>query len=802
MKGDFSRLRFEKAKHYTSVLQQQGRVQLDADANEQRLIDEHLVRSQTVDIVGPDGAPYHDAGFAITMGAGNATLAIGPGRYYIDGLLCENDAALDYAKQPFLLHPTHAIAALLKQLQGNQISALQVWLEAWQRFVTPIDDPALREVALGEADTTARLQTVWRVVCEALKEETTERTRSLATNTPVDCCAAMRSQKPATAKPGMLTAQAAGTGDQGPCLPSPNASYRGLENQLYRVEIHKGGGAGIATFKWSRDNGSVVTGIKSISGTTVIVDSLGLDANLGFAAGHWTEALDDADAFGTVPNKPGTLASIVLTDPAQLQVTLSAAPTAKTANGHAKLRRWDNTTGTAEGIALHAGTWVDLENGVQVKFSADGTYETGDYWLIPARTATGDVEWPPVDSDGAASQPPHRLTVLRAPLACIHMQDTVFKIEDCRRIFRPLVELVPPEQASAIHVTQVSWKNDDVVTWDQVTTSGLSIAFDTLPDAPLTGGNVVVSLEIPIRRNLGTLPGNAVQFNQIAEQMAFVGENIAAQPSTPPGKSVEKRELIEKDVVEKQPEEAMVARETPGIFIFNDPASYARMVFVLDGTIKATAAKTVKWTIAEGVNRYIRPLLEEAAVLAHAGIYTRLRVALEGRTIFATANGNSAYLDGACFGLVTKRADGTSRMDLRFPSGNKEKASDFASWFYIAPQPVIVAFTLEPSAVVLPPSTSGKPTTATAKGTVTLNYAAPQPLQLAFTLPDKYQPVVTFKQPNVSVAIGASTVKVEIDILGATPGASIQVPLTATLTGPGGGHSVATAILTLSMASG
>ena len=39
MKGDFSRYRFDPAKHYTAVLEQQGRVQLDADANEQRAID-------------------------------------------------------------------------------------------------------------------------------------------------------------------------------------------------------------------------------------------------------------------------------------------------------------------------------------------------------------------------------------------------------------------------------------------------------------------------------------------------------------------------------------------------------------------------------------------------------------------------------------------------------------------------------------------------------------------------------------------------------------------------------------------
>jgi Family of unknown function (DUF6519) len=42
MKGDFSRIRFNPAKQYTAVLEQQGRVALDADANEQCEIDAHL----------------------------------------------------------------------------------------------------------------------------------------------------------------------------------------------------------------------------------------------------------------------------------------------------------------------------------------------------------------------------------------------------------------------------------------------------------------------------------------------------------------------------------------------------------------------------------------------------------------------------------------------------------------------------------------------------------------------------------------------------------------------------------------
>src|SRR5205085_4076087 len=54
-----------------------------------------------------------------------------------------------------------------------------------------------------------------------------------------------------------------------PCITSPDARYRGAENQLYRVEIHRGGTARSsppATFKWSRENGSVVLPVRHVSG--------------------------------------------------------------------------------------------------------------------------------------------------------------------------------------------------------------------------------------------------------------------------------------------------------------------------------------------------------------------------------------------------------------------------------------------------------------------------------------------------------------------------------------------------------
>ena len=60
MKGDFSRLTFDPKKHYRRVLMQQGRVQVDADWNEQEAINQFRAeieaRSCCSQLVWMDGA--------------------------------------------------------------------------------------------------------------------------------------------------------------------------------------------------------------------------------------------------------------------------------------------------------------------------------------------------------------------------------------------------------------------------------------------------------------------------------------------------------------------------------------------------------------------------------------------------------------------------------------------------------------------------------------------------------------------------------------------------------------------------
>ncbi|MEK8145451.1 DUF6519 domain-containing protein [Streptomyces sp. M10(2022)] len=62
------------------------------------------------------------------------------------------------------------------------------------------------------------------------------------------------------------------------------------------------------------------------------------------------------------------------------------------------LRRRPSEAGCREtaggAVRIEEGGWLPLEDGVLVYFEPGRTYRSGDFWTVPARTATGSVEWP------------------------------------------------------------------------------------------------------------------------------------------------------------------------------------------------------------------------------------------------------------------------------------------------------------------------------------------------------------------------------------------------------------------------
>lgn len=399
MYGDFSRVLDPRAGDYSAVLAQQGRLLLDAEINQQTSILLDHLRRLTVDLVGPFAGPSHRPGFRVELvadGAECCAVKLGRGHYYVYGLRCtapapghaaDEEIAVDAHTPPFV-----------------------VYLVVWEQSIGVIQAPDLSEPALGpDLETTRRAQVRWRPLLTKHLHGSDDDLTALDREEIIDAfedynAGGMRS--PRLAARAHATDGASQTPDTVPAA----TPYRGAENQLYRVEVHRGGDTDEATFKWSRDNGSVEVAIESLTEVdgqgvrTARLASPWRDARKGLEVGDWVELVDDRWA---PIGKPPPLMRVAGVWLHRREVTLEDADRERAFDPrwHPFLRRWDNG---GEGAAPNHGIavsdairrWYALEDGVQVQFDdCDAHYRRGDFWVIPARTATGGVLWPRTGDD-------------------------------------------------------------------------------------------------------------------------------------------------------------------------------------------------------------------------------------------------------------------------------------------------------------------------------------------------------------------------------------------------------------------
>lgn len=459
MSFDLSRIRFDARRDFLGVVMQQGRVQLDADWNEWVAQLGRRLQAGSLDTFGGNVVPRITPDGFLIQAAGGA-LSIGPGRIYVDGLLAENHGAQPNAWEPRLaeLSGTTALDYTAQPYYPNPPALPEggphlVYVDVWQRDISALNVPDLVEKAVG-VDTTGRLQTVWQV-------------KLLAGVGAISC------STDDDAVPGWLAATApcaarlsTDTGvpdfEPDPCQVPPAAGYRGLENQLYRVEVHTSGALGTATFKWSRDNATVASRVTQINPAQdrITVESIGRDDVLRFHDGDWVELIDD---WLELHNLPGELRRI---RPAggvdetartlQFDVALPAglfptdAQQATDPTRNTRVRRWDQSgqVRREDGTAIQdlnaplstgeiaippAGTRLFLENGVLVDFSLDpagGQFNSGDYWVFAARTVDASLE----KLDLA---PPLGIHHHYARLAVVDFPGSA---SDCRTLWPPLAE--------------------------------------------------------------------------------------------------------------------------------------------------------------------------------------------------------------------------------------------------------------------------------------------------------------------------------------------------------------------------
>lgn len=503
MHADITRDTFRPNRNYVGVTMQQGRVQLDADVNERESIERHRRRQLADGIIGPFGVEKDSGAFEISVAPNGADILIGEGRLWIDGHLCENtpervrgevvaansialdrvdldarligvddwievsDGATDVSPvrvtavnvntATVVTAPALAGVAVGANVVVNRIVSLQsqpyrrgdvdlstlsdgqyaVTFTAWDHEVTALDDEAILEVALNGSDTATRLQAAWRVEIARVG------------GVGAGDCETPIPNFPPTLDDGRLAAFVdAGTAQQSPCILPDAGGYRGLEHQLYRVEVHRVIG-GEVVLKWQRDNANLASRVDAV-GTTFRVDDIGRDEISGFQEVGFVELTDQRLMLS---NLAGDLLKVNTINRATRQITIDtnfAGLHAETSVGRAsddfvpRARRWDGRVVANIGDATQT---LPLERGLVVRIEGS-SFSEGDYWLIPARTATiadpSSIEWPTTHDGVEIAVAPHGITHSHGRLGMVDINNGVAASGseiDCRPEFPPLTDL-------------------------------------------------------------------------------------------------------------------------------------------------------------------------------------------------------------------------------------------------------------------------------------------------------------------------------------------------------------------------
>lgn len=456
MSADRARITYYPQRKYREIVSQQGRVLVEADSNEgQRIVTEET-RREALDFVGACGTP--DNGYAVVpLGT---DFQITRGTMYVGGLRVTLEADAFYTKQSDWLD-TDAIPpwgdGLWRSPASFQKTNLEATLVLREQEITAVEDPALRDVALGGPDSGARTRLLQRVVAVDTQSTT--------------CAGAVAGAEkfwsghglvydPATAelKPRarLQVTPVIDASAPSPCDPPSASGYLGADNQMIRVQVtalDKTTNAG--TLLWSYYNAATLYRCTVQTASTLKLATRPVSAEYQPRSGQVVQVLSRAAALGegafaaaltghfarlTVPYAPDTQA-----------VTLPAAmPQPPYANGSSVyLRLWEDQVNFTVGTpVVLAGTGLQ----VTLTKSSVGPLHIGDYWCIAARPSTPNAVYP--ERFLTAPQPPDGPRLWACPLALLQgdgKQLTV--LDDCRPPFENLVELTARKCACTVCVS-------------------------------------------------------------------------------------------------------------------------------------------------------------------------------------------------------------------------------------------------------------------------------------------------------------------------------------------------------------
>jgi Family of unknown function (DUF6519) len=388
-------------------------------------------------------------------------------RMYVNGILCSRDNWDSYLTQKdipsangedyFIVSSEDAESQRNQHRNIKKAISYIVYADVWNRGITHLEDPKIREVALGGSDTSTRMQTICQIKLREIPDHLNFQ------------------HKIGLAEYEIKKMNEEGAGrlsviyPHNSSLSNSESNFRTLGNHLYRIQIHDSEEGRMnnndddnnrATFKWSKDNASKAFPIKGWEEKEVKeveLDQKGRRLDNAFRIGDLIEIIDDIDELSEQPR--GHMRRITKIedggkrlswgtreDSEQISVKYLHEPVTITAGRyrpdlHPKVILWDgidyvNATmdNSSSYSLMSTDRFSSSDEGIRIRFDP-GVFRSGHYWNFTTRS-NGSVE---LLKSAKPMGPKHHYALLALIRKEIGKEIEI--IEDLRHTYQPLTNL-------------------------------------------------------------------------------------------------------------------------------------------------------------------------------------------------------------------------------------------------------------------------------------------------------------------------------------------------------------------------
>jgi hypothetical protein len=392
-------------------------------------------------------------------------------RMYVNGILCSRDNWDSYLTQKdipsakgvdyFMVSSSAAASSRSyddsHRKQPERIKkaiSYMVYADVWNCGITHLEDPKIREVALGGSDTSTRMQTICQIKLREIPDH-----RNFQHKIGLAEYEIKKMNEEGTGRLSIIY-------PHNSSLSNSESNFRTLGNHLYRIQIHDSGEGRMnnnnddnnrATFKWSKDNASLAFPIEKLSEKEVVLDQKGRRLENVFHIGDFIEIITNSDELSEQPR--GHMRRITdirdggkrlswgtREDSEQMSVKYLHEPVTITAGRYRpelypKVILWEGmgyVDETMDNSSSYSLISIDRssssDQGIRIRFDP-GVFKSGHYWNFTTRS-NGSVE---LLKSAKPMGPKHHYALL----ALIRKQigEKIEIIEDLRHTYQPLTNL-------------------------------------------------------------------------------------------------------------------------------------------------------------------------------------------------------------------------------------------------------------------------------------------------------------------------------------------------------------------------